>query len=86
MKIKKFTSRLLLSVSVLLLAFSTEAAVLDAESEAKRYHELATSDIVYTDEELKALYYQNKTIIELLRDIKKLLGQQLIQLKEKKSE
>ena len=49
----------------------------DAEKEAAKFHELALSDVIYSDEEWKALYYQNVQIIELLKEISNLLKQQL---------
>ncbi|MFH1318551.1 MAG: hypothetical protein ABIH71_06005 [Candidatus Omnitrophota bacterium] len=58
----------------------------EAEEKAVRIHELATSDVIYLDEEEKALYYQNISIIQLLKEIKDLLRQQIevIQTKEPK--
>jgi len=49
----------------------------EAEQKATEVHNLATKDVIFIDEELKALYYQNIQIIGLLRDIKQLLGKTL---------
>ncbi|MFH1645572.1 MAG: hypothetical protein ABIB11_04035 [Candidatus Omnitrophota bacterium] len=49
----------------------------DPEKMAKDIHTRANSDIIYQDEEIKALYYQNIQIISLLRDIKGLMEQSL---------
>ena len=49
----------------------------DAEKEATKFHELALSDVIYSGEEWKALYYQNIQRIELLKEISNLLKQQL---------
>ena len=44
-----------------------------AEVKAKERHDLATSDFIYTQVELQALYFQNIQIISLLKDIRGLL-------------
>ncbi len=49
----------------------------DAQAKAEEIHRIAISDVIYTDEEVKALYYQNIQIIELLKEIRSLLQQQL---------
>jgi hypothetical protein len=41
-----------------------------AEEKARRAHELAASDVIYEQENFKALYYQNQQIIELLKEIR----------------
>jgi hypothetical protein len=51
----------------------------EAERKAKEIHDVAASDMMYSNEELKALYYQNVQIIDLLKQIKDLLKQQLEQ-------
>lgn len=48
----------------------------DAEKKAREIHNIATSDVIYTQEETKALYYQNVQIIDLLRQIRDLLQRQ----------
>ena len=39
------------------------------EMKARQAHERASSDMIYQNEEWKALYYQNQQIIQLLKDI-----------------
>ncbi|UCD14882.1 MAG: hypothetical protein JSV34_03930 [Candidatus Omnitrophota bacterium] len=48
----------------------------EAEKKAEQIHNLASSDVIYLDEEEKALYYQNIQIIQLLKEIRDLLRQQ----------
>jgi len=50
----------------------------DAQQKAEEIHTIASSDVIYTDQELKALYYQNLQIIDLLKEIRDLLQQQLL--------
>lgn len=52
-------------------------AIEDARKKATEIHNLASSDVIYSDEELKALYYQNIQIIGLLREIRTLLRKQV---------
>ena len=49
----------------------------DAAGKAKEIHELASSDVIYVQDELKALYYQNLQIIELLKQIREILDLRL---------
>ena len=42
----------------------------DMESKARQAHKLAASDMMYQNEEWKALYYQNQTIIQILKQIR----------------
>ncbi len=42
----------------------------DAESKAVEAHSLAASDVIYQQQDWKALYYQNVQMISLLKDIK----------------
>ena len=56
---------------------------LSAEDKAKEVHRLASSDMIYGQEELKALYYQNTQIIDLLREIRDLLAKRLEETKDK---
>ncbi|MBI2095870.1 MAG: hypothetical protein HYT89_06855 [Candidatus Omnitrophica bacterium] len=67
----------------LLFPFTVHAVdVLNAEEKAKKLHELASSDVIYTDQETKALYYQNIQIIDLLTQIRDLLEMRLAEPKE----
>ena len=45
----------------------------DAGKKAKEIYEKADSDIIYLDNVMKSLYYQNIQIIELLKEIKTLM-------------
>ena len=42
----------------------------DAAEKARRAHELAGSDMIYQQEDFKALYYQNVQMIQLLKEIR----------------
>jgi len=50
----------------------------NAQERAEEIHKIASSDVIYGDEELKALYYQNVQMIELLREIRDLLERQVV--------
>lgn len=41
-----------------------------AEEKATEAHKLAASDVIYQEQDWKALYYQNLQMISLLKDIK----------------
>lgn len=49
----------------------------NAQQKAAEIHALASSDMIYTNEEMKALYYQNIEIIELLKEIRDNLSEQI---------
>lgn len=49
----------------------------DAARKAEEIHNLASSDVIYVQDELKALYYQNLQIIELLKQIREILDMKL---------
>lgn len=49
----------------------------EAERKAREIHQHASSDVIFTDEELRALYYQNVQIISVLKEIRELLRQKL---------
>ena len=49
----------------------------DAEEKAKEIHQLANSDVIYSQEETKAIYYQNIEIIDLLKQIRDIIDQRL---------
>ncbi len=70
-----FFSIIILSLFLIPCAFAEEAV--NAEQKAKEIHELASSDVIYTAEEPKALYYQNLQIIDLLAQIRDLLDMRL---------
>ncbi len=48
-----------------------------AADKAREYHTLASSDVIYTQDEMKALYFQNIQIIDLLTQIRDLLDRKL---------
>jgi hypothetical protein len=50
-----------------------DAEVAQAEQQAASIHATVMSNVIYTEQELKALYYQNMAILSYLRDIKGLL-------------
>ena len=54
----------------------------DAEKKAKEIHQRASSDVIFFDDELKALYYQNIQIISILKEIRVLLRRSLEKEKE----
>ncbi len=47
----------------------------EAEEKAREIHKRASSDVIFIDDELKALYYQNVQIISILKEIRELLRQ-----------
>ena len=49
----------------------------DAARKAQEIHDLASSDVIYVQDELKALYYQNLQIIDLLKQIRDILDMKL---------
>lgn len=54
-----------------------EADGTGAAERAQELHRLASSDVVYQDQEIKAIYYQNVQIIDLLKQIRDLLDSRL---------
>jgi hypothetical protein len=60
---------LLLAMTVM-PAHAQDEELYSAEEKARRSHDLAVSDVIYEQENFKALYYQNLQIIELLKEIK----------------
>ena len=63
---------LAMTVFIIVPAFADDTQS-DAEQKAQAVHKLATSDMIYSQEEVKALYYQNVQIIDLLKEIRDLL-------------
>ena len=74
-KLKKFLTScfLLLVFLVSIPAFAEDGVSGSAEDKAREVHKLASSDMIYSQEEVKALYYQNIEIINLLKEIRDLL-------------
>ena len=58
-----------LFLSAVSCAFAQED-LSDVEEKARGAHELAMSDVIYEQENFKALYYQNEQIIRLLKEIR----------------
>ncbi len=54
----------------------------EAEQKAKEIYEEADSDVIYLQNVLKSLYYQNIQIIELLEDIRALMDDYLQTVRE----
>ena len=49
----------------------TPSTVSDSmDDKARKAHELAASDLIHSQEDTRALYYQNEQIIQLLRSIR----------------
>jgi hypothetical protein len=61
-----------LALVSLLFAYSPAQAedMTLAEEKARRAHEMAASDMMYEQENVRALYYQNQQIIGLLKEIR----------------
>ena len=63
-------------LSVFILATGLPAFAMDddldggAAEKARQAHERASSDMIYQNEEWKALYYQNEQVIQLLKQIR----------------
>ena len=60
----------LLLAMTLLASFAFAEDIDDAETKARAAHELAGSDVIYEQENFKALYYQNAAMIQLLKEIR----------------
>lgn len=72
---------LALSLTVHSALFAAEGSE-DAEEKARQSHQLASTDMIYSQEELKAIYYENLEIIDLLKQIRDILD---VRLKEPKT-
>ena len=51
-------------------AMDEEMDPFDAAEKAREAHKVAASDMIYQQEEWKALYYQNIQVIQLLKEIR----------------
>ena len=67
---RSFLTLPLLLLAAWALPAAAEEDYLNSEEKARRSHELAVSDVIYEQENFKALYYQNQRIIELLQEIR----------------
>lgn len=72
---KRIALVLLLTFGMIGTAFAEDST--SAEDRAAELHRLASSDVVYQDQEIKAIYYQNVQIIDLLKQIRDLLDSHL---------
>ena len=52
------------------LPVCAEDEMLTSEEKAEQSHKLAMTDMIYEPENLKALYYQNEAIIQILKEIR----------------
>ena len=76
---------------ILLFAMTLMASVGHAEEDfsspeekAERAHQRSISDVIYQQEDFKALYYQNEAIIQLLKEIRdEMRAVKLLAAKEK---
>jgi len=53
----------------------------NAAKMAKEIHSKVATDVIYTDQEIKALYYQNVQMIQLMEEMMNLMRQQLQELR-----
>lgn len=64
--------------------YADDSVLENTQKKAAEIHQIASSDTIYTGEEIKALYYQNIEIIELLKQVRNLLQEQIRIEKENK--
>ena len=69
-----FLSLLVLLSGVRAFAADDDMDESGPEAKARQAHQLASSDMMYQNEEWKAIYYQNQEIIQLLRQIRDTLN------------
>ena len=67
-KMRKYAALTVLTLLFASFAFAED--IDDAETKARAAHELAGSDVIYEQENFKALYYQNLETIQLLKEIR----------------
>jgi len=60
----------LFMTSLALTAKAEEDILSSPEDQARRAHDLSQSDVMYQQEDFRALYYQNLEIIALLKEIR----------------
>ena len=72
MREKKFITILITGffLSAWALTANAEKNYTNFEEKARRSHELSMSDVVYQQEDFRALYYQNEAMIQLLKEIR----------------
>ena len=63
-----------LAITFFLAAGSVQATAEEEytsfEEKARRSHNLSMSDVIYQQEDFRALYYQNEVIIQVLKEIR----------------
>ena len=59
-----------LLASAVVFAQDEDVYLDDPIESARKAHELAASDVIYQQQDLKALYYQNLQIVQLLEQIR----------------
>ena len=69
-------------VFIVLMDRISAESMRDIKEKAASYHEKATSNFVYLDSEMTAMYYQNIQIIDALEQIRDLLKENLRQMRE----
>ena len=69
-KVISFLSVFILTAAVSAFAMDEDGDELEMESKARQAHQLAASDMMYQNEEWKAIYYQNQQIIHILKQIR----------------
>ncbi len=61
---------LLLATTMLSTTGRAEEDYTSSEDKAQRAHARSMSDVMYQQEDFRALYYQNETMIQLLKEIR----------------
>ena len=65
-----FVAMLLATTMLAKVASADDELSMDPEDQASRSHNLSQSDVMYQQEDFRALYYQNLEIIQLLQEIR----------------
>ena len=66
---KSIVTAVILSIMLMTTAYA-QMGYEEAEERARKAHEMAASDMIYVQEDTRALYYQNLQMIALLKDIR----------------
>ena len=67
---KKFIMTVFLFLTIPAFALEDDIDTSDPGYKARQAHEKAATDMIYQNEEWKAIYYQNQQIIQLLQEIR----------------
>jgi hypothetical protein len=89
--IPAFAGMTLLSVSVFAADGDFEEEYAQGSTEwaaqkARHAHDMASSDVIYQQEDLRALYYQNQVMIDLLKDMRDSQRETLRLMRQKAAE